>query len=270
MIARRSVPSHYDQWNSAMRAPFGRPMRRLQRHLPVLAALLGGPFSFQPNSLTRTVEYPWAYFVAPIDPSLRVLEIGGGLSGFQFVLAREGCRVTNVDPMVDYGIGDYTAPSRLHAAMNRVLRTDVLLVPTTLDKAGLSAQSFDRAYCISTIEHLDERARRAVLAEARRLLKPNALFVLTVDLFLNLTPFTTRKSNAFGENVAITELIKEAGMDLEIGTRAELLGFPEFRHEAILAQLEDYFFGAYPALAQMFVLRAPESEPRREKCFRGK
>lgn len=248
-----------------MRAPFGRPMRRLQRHLPALAALFGGPFSFQPNSLTRMVEYPWAYLVAPIEPGLRVLEIGGGLSGFQFALSRHGCRVTNVDPMVDYGLGQYRTPSRVHAAINRALRTDVLLVPTTLDKAGLSAESFDRAYCISTIEHLDNQARHVVLAEVRRLLKPEALFVLTVDLFLNLTPFTTRKSNRYGQNVAIAELIEESGMDLEIGTRAELFGFPEFSPEAILAQLEDYLLGAYPVLAQMFVLKAPRAEARRDR-----
>jgi hypothetical protein len=57
----------------------------------------------------------------------------------------------------------------LHHRINRALRTKVRLVPTTVDKAELDAKSIDVAYCISTIEHLDEAAREAVLDETRRL-----------------------------------------------------------------------------------------------------
>jgi len=41
-------------------------------------------------------------------------------------------------------------------------------------------------------------------------LKPGGRLVLTIDLFLNLKPFTSRTSNQFGVNVSIGELMIDA------------------------------------------------------------
>jgi ubiquinone/menaquinone biosynthesis C-methylase UbiE len=220
-----------------------------------LRARLCGPFAFQANSVTRTVEYPWAYHAAPFSRGDAVLEIGGGLSGLQFVLAKEGARVVNVDPLIDYGVGRYDRAEILHDRINRALGTDVRLVSATIDKAGLETESIDVAYCISTIEHLNESARRVVLDETRRVLRPGGWFVLTVDLFLNVVPFTTRQSNQFGVNVSIAELVEQSKMTLVQGMPAELYGYPQFASDTVLSSLEEYFIGTYPALSQMLVLR---------------
>ena len=76
----------------------GPPARPLNRFVDRFGQSLRGPFTIQDNNTTRRAEYPWAYFATPLEPGLQVLELGGSLAGFQFVLDRAGCRVTNVDP----------------------------------------------------------------------------------------------------------------------------------------------------------------------------
>jgi hypothetical protein len=222
-----------------------------------LEAWWHGPFGFQANSSTRVVEYPWAFYVATVKPGVRVLEVGGGLAGFQFVLARSGASVVNVDPFLDYGAGRYPDQQRAtHAALNRSFRTDVELCVARLTDTALAAESVDRVYCLSTIEHLGADEARVVMAETRRLLCPGGLVVLTIDLFLNLQPFTARRRNEWGENVSVADLIACSQMDLVYGDEQELCGGPRFDPERILANLERYLIGeTYPVLVQLLVLR---------------
>jgi ubiquinone/menaquinone biosynthesis C-methylase UbiE len=120
----------------------------------------------------------------------------------------------------------------------------------------LPSDSVDVAYSISTIEHIPKDELPGMMREIERVLKPGGHGVFTVDLFLNLRPFTNRDHNEFGINVAPAELIAASGMSLVSGERAELLGFPEFDPQEVLARLERYLIGdRYPCMAQCFTLR---------------
>jgi hypothetical protein len=44
---------------------------------------------------------------------------------------------------------------------------------------------------------------------------------------------------------------------MELGDRKELFGFPEFNADQILANLDKYLLGSYPALTQLLVLKKP-------------
>jgi len=264
VLATLHMPDRYHEWNRRWHAPQGpdgrtylpAPTRVSRRKARAL-----GPFVWQPNSSTRAFEYPWAFYSIDVRPGQRVLEIGGALSGLQFVLARGGASVVNVDPFVAYGdegppVED---PSASHGWLNDVHGTDVVLRRTTVDEAALPARSFDAALCISTIEHLSPDAIKAILGEVARVLGPGGRFVLTVDLFLNLAPFTRRTENEWGANVSVRWLVEESGLELVDGNRAELFGYDEFDAERVLASLERYAIStAYPQLAQAFVLRKPE------------
>ena len=57
-----------------------------------------GPFAFQDNNTSREFEYPWAFHSVSIHRGIRVVDVGGSLAGFQFVLARTGADVLNIDP----------------------------------------------------------------------------------------------------------------------------------------------------------------------------
>jgi hypothetical protein len=254
MLARRDLPREYALWNRtwaapdgrrwpaiALLKPFGRPVRRAR-----------GPFAFQGNTTTRTYEYPWAYHQLAGLGSSRILEIGGALSGLQFVLAKRGYEVHNIDPFLDYGGGSYDIdPVAEHAALNRTFGTEVVLHRSTLPEARLTG-TFSAAVCISTLEHLPPESIRATLEAVKSLLSPGGLVVLTIDLFLNLTPFCNRQTNIWGTNVSVAWVDELLGYTMVAGDRSELYGYQEFSTDRILARLEEFAIGAgYPQLAQL-------------------
>jgi SAM-dependent methyltransferase len=259
MLAPRDLPAAYAAWNERHGAPFGatgplpwyrRPLasaRARERHR--------GPFQYQANNTTREFEYPWAFFTAEVRPGMTALEIGGGLSGFQFALARHGCRVTNVDPGMEGETFSFPCDEASIARLNALYGTDVRLRNTTLDGAGLADESFDVAFSISVLEHVDEPALETALREAYRVLRPGGRLVMTVDLFLNAQPFADAPGSRFGTNIDLRRLVGYAPFALELGDPAQLHGFPEFRPGRILSDLERYFVGRYPTLVQCLVLR---------------
>jgi SAM-dependent methyltransferase len=261
MLARRSAPDEFARWNRAHGAPFGAELRGealLGRLLPrSVRTRLRGPFSIQPNNNTRAFEYPWAFHAAEPRPGQDVLEIGGGLSGFQFVLSRLGCRVVNVDPgMEATGVGWPCDPASMQR-LNRLFGTSVELRNTVLEAAGLAAESFDLVFSISVLEHLPEHEIAGAVREAFRVLRPGGRLVMTVDLFLNIRPFTTEPRNRYGSNVDLRWLLGQAPFVLEQGAPGELYGFDEFSAERVLARLDELLVGEYPAAAQCLVLRKP-------------
>src|SRR6476661_568193 len=101
MLARSKWPLRYHLFNWRWGAPSGRMVRKFvprEQRATRWGATLVGCFAFQGNNTTRAFEYPWAFEALNVRPGLRVLEIGGSLSGFQFVLDRCGCEVVDVDP----------------------------------------------------------------------------------------------------------------------------------------------------------------------------
>lgn len=266
MIARRVLAPLHAEWNRRWGAPFGSKFFRLSRMNPLLAGVLDraifavmpslrGPFGFQGNNTTRTAEYPWAFHVTPIAPGLKVLDLGGGLSGFQFVLDRYGCKVVNVDPGMDArGLG-WPVDAKRMARLNRAFGTSVTLHNCFLHEAPLEADSFDRIFSISVLEHIPAEELPEIMRGVYRLLKPGGFFVITLDLFLNLRPFCSRESNEFGSNMSTRMLVESTPMELVHGDRTELYGFPEFDRDKVLANLETLMLGEYPALAQLVVLR---------------
>lgn len=263
MLARRQLPDEFKAWNRRHGAPFGR-MTGLktvaQRALPFSwSARLLGPYSVQTNNTFRAFEYPWAYFALQPEPGQRVVDIGGGLSGFGFTLSKQGCQVVNVDPgMEAQGVGWPCTPDSV-ARLNRAFGTQVELRNTTVRNAALEPESFDRAVSISVLEHLPRQEIEEVMRTVFACLKPGGTFVITLDLFLDTAPFSDRPRNKYGENVEASWIASLAPFELIVGDRAELFGFPEFDSKRILGNLSEYLIGSYPALAQCMVLKKPKS-----------
>jgi SAM-dependent methyltransferase len=261
MLAPNQLPDQYVEWNQRYGSPFGFRTpnsfkNRLLRKSHLIDLVYGwDPFAYQPNSTTRAFEYPWTFHVHS-PPKGRLLEIGGGVSGFQFVLSRIGCCVVNVDPSQEELRSAWRYGPKDFAELNKRFGTNVELRSTTIDNAGLEDNSFDGAYSISVLEHLPSSAVSTIMTHVCRCLKPGARFALTVDLFLNLAPFTRRKQNEYGTNINIKWLLDQAPFVFEQGKTEELFGFDEFNAEAILSKLETYLVGIdYPVLTQCMVLR---------------
>ncbi len=163
----------------------------------------------------------------------------------------------NVDPGLEAGGLGWPVDQATITRLNQWFGTNVTLINTTLDQAGLADDSVDVMFSISVLEHLTPAELSLVMQHARRCLKPGGKFIITLDLFLNLTPFTSRQKNEYGINQNVRQMVEESGLRLAQGNPAELYGFPEFDPQRILANLEQYMVGSYPVLTQCIVLEKP-------------
>ncbi len=259
MLAASEIPEKFLKWNQHWGAPFGRAWSKLIprtfRTLPGIANLCGF-FAFQTNNDTRAFEYPWACNILQAKERMDILEIGGGISGLQFVLDRIGCRVTNVDPGKAARGKGWPVTTDTIATLNKQFGTQIELKNCCIEDAGIKDESHDRALSISTIEHLPDDDIQSVLRHVRRVLKPGGLFVITLDLFLDVEPFATATSNPYGKNVSAKWLVEQSGLTLVHGNPAELNGFPEFDPIEVHKNRDRYLVGnGYPAMVQTMVLQ---------------
>jgi ubiquinone/menaquinone biosynthesis C-methylase UbiE len=140
--------------------------------------------------------------------------------------------------------------------LNERFNSNVELRNTTIENAGLSENYFDRAFSISVIEHLPRTNIENVMRHVHRTLKPGGLFILTVDLFLNLYPFCSRSANEHGQNQDVRWMCELEKWQVLVGKNSELYGFSEFNKDAIQSNLEQFLIGRpYPTLVQCLVLR---------------
>jgi SAM-dependent methyltransferase len=260
VLAPSTFPLRYHLWNLKWGAPRGRLLRGLidrERRATRWAAPLVGCFAFQGNNTTRAFEYPWVFEALGPARGLGILEIGGSLSGFQFVLDRAGATVINVDPGDEFHASGWPVTPETMRRLNAVLGTNVVLKNSTLEAAAFPDASFDRVVSISVFEHIPEPVLAGLLHEVRRVLKPGGLLVMTVDLFLDVEPFTKASQNVYGHNVSVKWIVEQSGLELVHGTRSELFGYPEFDPAAIMRRRPDLLVGKYPAMVQTVSLRKP-------------
>jgi hypothetical protein len=273
MLAPRRLPPHFERWNRQQKLDFalslyGIALRRtgVVRILALRprVARLCGPFLWQPNSATRLFEYPWAHqTIASLGRTLRVVEVGGGLSGMQWVLASDGHQVINVDPGLAAAGKGWSLNPNLHHRLSSAFGGAVDLRPATIGAAGIPDHSVDVLLSISTLEHMTREDVTEFCRHARRVIRDDGLAIISIDLFLDLAPFTNKASNRYGRNVDVRGLLDDAGLELAAGTPSELFGFPAFATEAIQAHAGDYLRGRYPAFAQCLVAR-PAPRPGRQ------
>lgn len=258
MLAPFRLPDSYAKFNRRHHAPDGTVFRdRLRRfERSPLRLKLAGPYAWQSNNTTRRFEYPWAHEqIQKLGRNLTIADVGASLAGLQFTLARDGHTVHAVDPGLNAtGVGWEVDPS-FHQLLARTYRAPVQLHPTTFDQAGFADGSLDVILSVSTIEHFGTDDLSGFAHHARRALRPGGHVVLTIDLFLDLAPFTDRQRNRWGTNMSVATLLDQLGATIVVGDRDVLYGFPEFDARRVQADLSTYLIGAYPVLTQCVVAR---------------
>lgn len=164
----------------------------------------GKPHTFgakDPSKVTihwsREWEYPWAVLNSDMKKGLKILDCGCGGSPLILYLAQVfECEAYGVD--INYGSRLLSGPAVQyidgakrplidirHFYVNpALLLKDRTVVVKKWDMADLGCfddNSFDRVFCISTIEHLERDVAERSVKEMVRVLKPNGLLVITMD-----------------------------------------------------------------------------------------
>lgn len=260
MLAPSQISENFSRWNKQVGSPFGLPIplaKKLKRILPKSWYWrLRGPFSIQRNNSTREFEYPFVYEKISKAQAKTILDFGGGLSGMQFVLAREGYHVINVDPGMEARGKGWPCTIESIGKLNKLFRTSVELRNTTIDNANIKENSIDTAISISVIEHLPWTEIETAMKCVWSMLKPGGRFILTIDLFLDVYPFSEANSNKYGTNIDLKKLVEVAPFFIEWGEKNELFGFDEFSMNNIVQNKKQYLVGeGYPTLVQCLVLR---------------
>jgi SAM-dependent methyltransferase len=263
MLAPRTLPLNYAAWNRRYGAPNGRVLRGERIVGRARAGVRWrGPFAWQENNSTREFEFPWVYEqLTSRRRPLKILEIGGGLAGLQFLFAREGHQVTNLDPGITPSEAarsgsDFTIDARRHKRLCQVFAAPVQLLSTTISDAGFRDDSFDVVLSVSAIEHFTDEALEELSEHVVRVLRPDGIAVFTVDLFLDLAPFTSRAENRFGRNVSVRELLERSELELQSGVKGQLCGFTAFEPDAVQRDLASFMIGTgYPAMSQCLIGR---------------
>jgi len=135
----------------------------------------------------RYWEYPWAIVNTQLRQEMQVLDVGSGWSIFPMYLAKLGARVTAVDT-------DVVQMSCISPFLARLVSAEVRY--EVGDAVGLEFpdNTFDRVYCISVLEHLEEETRNGkpfnarkrnldivAIQELLRVLKPGGFLAITAD-----------------------------------------------------------------------------------------
>jgi 2-polyprenyl-3-methyl-5-hydroxy-6-metoxy-1,4-benzoquinol methylase len=145
---------------------------------------------FYPKTTIRVFEYPWIIKETVSNfatvKGLKITDIGAGVNVVPIWLSNEGAKVTTIDPHPltreieekhewnEWGFLDYSTISDGNILSLREDASSVVL-----------SEEQDLIYSVSVIEHLPAKVRRAIIANAFRLLKKDGLLLLTLDMVPN-------------------------------------------------------------------------------------
>ena len=152
--------------------------------------------------VSRMWEYPYAILSAELTAGMKCADIGCGTSPFTIYLSEVAGRnnVSGFDPDEISGNGKHST-----FGANRTLLESLGINYFRNDMTRLDVpdNSFDRVFCISVLEHIEEPAVwQKGIREMVRILKPGGRLILTMDLGIGL-PLT----NPF-------DVIKQTGLPL--------------------------------------------------------
>lgn len=155
----------------------------------------------------RRVEYPWAILNAKLEKPMKILDVGSGISIFPVYLASKGHEVYSID-------FDEILMNRVSPELAKLSSVNVNYSFGDATKINFEDESFDRVFCISTIEHLEEEFHDGkyvnhhkknldikAIGEMLRVLKPGGMLVLTFDWSENIDDQRSYKLDDIYERV---------------------------------------------------------------------
>lgn len=129
---------------------------------------------------SRQYEYPWAILNSNFTGEDLCLEAGGGYATFKYGLAKRCRQVVSIDTDLDSQRKAFSSTARL--GINNILYANQSI------QEFKHICKFDKIYCLSVLEHIqDKTIRLRCLENMLTLLKPNGELFITFDVFLKHT-----------------------------------------------------------------------------------
>lgn len=122
---------------------------------------------------TRIFEYPWAVLNTDLQPTDFVLDAGGGDTPLQFYLANHCKKVVNMDL-------ERHLLERAALLARNIRCENIVFINRDLKQSLFKDNTFDKIFCISTIEH--DTQPFLIAKELYRILKPNGTLIVTMDV----------------------------------------------------------------------------------------
>lgn len=155
----------------------------------------------------RRTEYPWAIKNGKLDKTMKILDVGSGISIFPIYLASKGHNVSSID-------FDEILMNRVSPELAKLSGVNVKYSFGDATKINFEDESFDRVFCISTIEHLEEEFVNGeyvnqhkknldikAIGEMLRVLKPEGMLIMTFDWSENPNDHRAYKLNDIYDRV---------------------------------------------------------------------
>jgi len=185
------------KWNKFLTRVVRHLMRKLTNYMisrkKVLISYLGHVWTSEailqstlPYPVRRT-EYPWAIKNSKLDKPMKILDVGSGISLFPIYLSSKGHKVTSID-------NDEILMNRVSPNLAKWAGTNVDYALGNVTKLEFEDETFDRVFCISVLEHLEEEKIDGKVVNYRkknfdvkaieemfRVLKSKGLLILTFD-----------------------------------------------------------------------------------------
>lgn len=156
-------------------------------------------------------ENVWTIYHSGVKPEHRVLDIGGASTIFSFYLASIGCSVSVVD-------NDWGNCGTIYNANYVAKQMDWDLKAYDRDAAQtlpFPDGHFGRVFSICTLEHLTSEARRSLMREVGRVLKPDGIAALTIDYCHDRQMLISDKGLRFAYKRKLEEdVIAPSGLDI--------------------------------------------------------
>jgi ubiquinone/menaquinone biosynthesis C-methylase UbiE len=155
----------------------------------------------------RRTEYPWAIKKGKLNKPMKILDVGSGISTFPIYLASKGHEVNSID-------FDEILMNRVSPELAKLSGVNVKYSFGDATKIDFKEESFDRVFCISTIEHLEEELENekyvnyhkknldiTAISEMLRVLKPGGLLIMTFDWSENIHDHRSYRLNDIWDRV---------------------------------------------------------------------
>lgn len=170
-------------------------------------------------------DNPWALSNANLKKNMKILDCGSGRGVLQFYLSGKGLDVHSIDIShnrskffkkinkifktagINYNIDPYS----VHKKLNKKYKVNVKFKQESATALSFSDNFFDRVFCISVIEHMDDKTIAMSMKEIERVLKPGGLLLLTFDFHL----FPDEKIIGFTEDDFKKKVINNCNLKIE-------------------------------------------------------